>query len=108
MKKNILKFLCLITVISVSVALFTACGKTEEQKHEHSFGEWVVTHEPTCTENGEKRRTCECGETKTKTIDKKEHTPDTVVVENKKDSTCTATGSYDEVVYCSVCHGELS
>ena len=36
------------------------------------------------------------------------HTPGTAVVENKKDSTCTAEGSYDEVIYCTVCKAELS
>ncbi len=36
------------------------------------------------------------------------HTPATAVQENYVDSTCTKTGSYDEVVYCSVCHEEIS
>ena len=31
------------------------------------------------------------------------HTPGTAVEENRKESTCTVAGSYDEVVYCSVC-----
>ncbi|MBR0466533.1 MAG: hypothetical protein IJJ40_03460 [Clostridia bacterium] len=35
------------------------------------------------------------------------HNPGTAVVENKTDSTCTAEGSYDEVVYCTVCNTEL-
>ena len=36
------------------------------------------------------------------------HTPAAAVQENYVDSTCTQTGSYDEVVYCSVCHEEIS
>ena len=28
--------------------------------------------------------------------------------ENRVEATCTAAGRYDEVVYCSVCHAELS
>ena len=31
-----------------------------------------------------------------------------MVVENNVDPTCTATGSYDNVVYCTVCGAELS
>lgn len=36
------------------------------------------------------------------------HTPATAVVENKTDATCGAAGSYDSVVYCSVCSELLS
>ena len=36
------------------------------------------------------------------------HTPGESVVENRVEPNCTETGSYDEVVYCTVCHAELS
>ena len=36
------------------------------------------------------------------------HTEGEIVVENNVDSTCTETGSYDNVVYCTVCGEELS
>jgi len=36
------------------------------------------------------------------------HTPGEAVQENVVNATCTTAGSYDEVVYCSVCHEELS
>ena len=36
------------------------------------------------------------------------HTPGTAVKENEIDATCTEAGGYDEVVYCTVCHDELS
>ena len=36
------------------------------------------------------------------------HTPGEAEVENKVDATCTDAGSYDSVVYCSVCGAELS
>ncbi|MBQ2920304.1 MAG: S-layer homology domain-containing protein, partial [Oscillospiraceae bacterium] len=39
-----------------------------EQPHEHSFGEWTVTTEPTCTEKGVETRTCECGESETREV----------------------------------------
>ena len=31
--------------------------------HTHSFGQWMVTTEPTCTESGIKARECDCGVT---------------------------------------------
>ena len=37
-----------------------------------------------------------------------EHTPASAVRENENPATCTVDGSYDEVVYCSVCGEELS
>lgn len=41
-------------------------------------------------------------------IPKLEHTPAEMVIENNTPSTCTNTGYYDEVIYCSVCGEELS
>ncbi|MBQ8447866.1 MAG: toll/interleukin-1 receptor domain-containing protein, partial [Clostridia bacterium] len=34
---------------------------TQGTTHEHSYGEWLVTKKATCTENGEKTRSCSCG-----------------------------------------------
>lgn len=42
-------------------------------EHTHNFGEWYETA-PTCTADGYKTRTCECGETETVTIPATEHT----------------------------------
>ena len=50
---------------TVTVTVTVAGG---EQPHEHSFGEWTVTTEPTCTEKGVETRTCECGETETREV----------------------------------------
>ena len=36
------------------------------------------------------------------------HTPAAAVEENRVEATCTADGSYEEVVYCSVCRAEMS
>ena len=58
--------------ILVFAALFTAsCSDAKAQKsaapasvaHEHVWSEYVVIKEPTCTENGEKVKTCACGAT---------------------------------------------
>lgn len=36
--------------------------------HEHSWGDWYVVTEPTCTEDGLKARDCACGERETEVI----------------------------------------
>ena len=56
--------------------------------HEHTFGEWIVTTQPTCTEPGEKTRTCTgCGEVETMVIDATGH--------HYKDGKCTDCGEKD-------------
>ena len=56
--------------------------------HEHTFGEWIVTTQPTCTEPGEKTRTCTgCGEVETMVIDATGH--------HYKDGKCTDCGETD-------------
>jgi len=44
----------------------TECGKTDPN-HEHNYTE-TITKEPTCTEDGEKTLTCNCGDTRTESI----------------------------------------
>ncbi|MCD8010298.1 MAG: hypothetical protein LUF34_05830, partial [Lachnospiraceae bacterium] len=74
----------------------------------HSY-EAVVT-EATCTEGGYTTYTCTvCGDSYI--ADETEangHTAGEAVTENLVEATCTEDGSYDSVVYCSVCGEELS
>ena len=75
----------------------------------HDWGEGEVTKEATCTAAGERTFTCSrCGETKTETVAAKGHTPGEAVRENEVAATCSEAGSYDEVVYCTVCNTEIS
>ena len=41
--------------------------------HEHVWSDWTVASEPTCTEAGEKIRTCYCGEIETEEIPTTDH-----------------------------------
>ena len=60
----------------------------DEQTHVHR-GEWTITKEATCTENGSRYRVCiDCGETETQVIQKKDH-------------------SYNAENVCTVCGDEL-
>ena len=56
--------------------------------HEHTFGEWVVTTAPTCTQDGLETRTCSaCGEVETRVIPATGH--------DYKDGKCTVCGETD-------------
>ena len=73
----------------------------------HSYDCHVTA--PSCTEDGVKTYTCaSCGDTYTETVPATGHTEGETVVENEVAATCTETGSYDNVVHCSVCGEELS
>ncbi|HJA02162.1 MAG TPA: leucine-rich repeat domain-containing protein [Candidatus Gallimonas gallistercoris] len=77
-------------------------------EHTHAYSSWVVVDEPTCTEEGLRERTYSCGEKETEQIVALNHTPGEAVRENEKAPTCTEKGSYEEVVYCTVCEEEVS
>ena len=75
--------------------------------HAHDYK--AVVTPPTCTEEGYTTYTCACGESY---VDNKVaalgHTPADAVVENNVAADCDTAGSYDSVVYCSVCNAEIS
>ena len=66
----------------------------------HSFGEWYVHTEPTCTNVGVKRKDCDCGEYETEIIEKLDHvssdwiidTPATSSTDGLKHKECTICG----------------
>ena len=62
-----------------------------------------------CTENGLGYYRCKnCNAVISDEIPTIDHTSDEPVKENEKAATCTEAGSYDEVVYCTVCGKEVS
>ncbi len=74
----------------------------------HDWDEGVIDPEPDCDDAGVKTYTCAvCGEKKTEDVDKLGHTPAEAVIENNVDPDCVNDGSYDTVVYCTVCDAEL-
>ncbi|MBR2445793.1 MAG: dockerin type I repeat-containing protein [Clostridia bacterium] len=75
----------------------------------HSYDEGAVTTAPTCDGAGVKTYTCTtCSSTKTEDVANLGHTNAAAVEENRVEATCSAAGSYDSVVYCSVCGKEVS
>ena len=90
------------------------CGETvkagtavEKTAHNYVAGTVVA---PTCEEEGYTVYTCSgCGGTENRdTKAALGHTEGEAVKENVVAATCTEAGSYDEVVYCTVCDDELS
>ena len=66
----------------------------------HTFGDWVITEEPTCTTTGTQTRTCSvCKKVETQTIEALGHTE---VTDKAVAATCTKTG-LTEGIHCSVC-----
>jgi len=75
----------------------------------HTWSQWNISVLPNCTETGEKIRTCtRCKKIEKEAIAALGHTAGETVREKEIAATCETEGSYDEVVYCSVCKAELS
>ena len=77
----------------------------------HSASEWIIDTEATCKAAGSKHKECtECEAVlETEEIEKlTTHTPADAVKEDFVDSDCKTEGSYNSVVYCSVCEAKLS
>jgi len=77
------------------------------------LGHALTNHDakaPTCTEKGwDAYVTCSrCDYTTYVEIPATDHTPAAAVEEKRTESTCTVAGSYESVVYCSVCGHEIS
>ena len=85
--------------------------KANEQEHVHTPSDWISDTEATCKAAGSKHKECtECEEVlETEEIEKlTTHIPAEAVRENFIDSDCETEGSYNSVVYCSVCEVKLS
>ncbi len=89
------------------------CSDSYVDSYVDALGHDLVAHEgkeATCTEAGWKPyETCKrCDYSTYEVIPVAEHKPEEPTTENEIEPTCTAAGSYDEVVYCEVCGEELS
>lgn len=75
--------------------------------HIHQYETSIIA--PTCDSQGYTTYTCSCGDNYIDDYIKKvAHTPATAVIENEIIPNCMHGGSYDKVVYCSVCEEKIS
>ena len=95
------KLLVLAALIIASLCLLASCGGQKDD-HTHEFGEWSVTKNATCTEDGIKTRYCSCGEKQSDTIPATDHNKQVIPA---VESTCTENG-LTEGIACSAC-GEV-
>ena len=82
-------------------------GTLAEVSAEHKYDSVITA--PDCTNGGYTTYTCSCGDTyRADEVGATGHTNGTAVKENDNLPTCTVNGSYDMVVYCTVCQAEVS
>ena len=101
LKRVISLLLCIVMLTSVLASCDT------DDSHNHETGE-STTEQPQGSESDHTHTDTKQPEETTDGIQPHTHTPATAVTEKFVDSSCTATGSYDEVIYCSECQEEIS
>ena len=89
------------------------CHTTKTREYDalgHDYGEWTVSKPATCDKDGVESRVCsrDILHIETRPINATGHIAGDVVIENNVDEGCVGQGSYDKVVYCTKCNGELS
>lgn len=102
------RYLIIIIIITCLLALIS-CERQDGQnsgdaEHTHSYSEWSVKTNPTCTEDGERIRTCGCGKVKTEPILAVGHS---VVYDSSRNPDCTTSG-LTQGSHCSVCNEVLA
>ena len=74
------------------------CNETQGDPLGHTYGEWSVTKDATCTENGQRTRTCACGDIEVEVIPQAHDLEDVPGVV----STCKVQG-YSDYKACKDC-----
>lgn len=97
-----------VTYCSVCGYVISSEAKTIPATGEHVYSTEKERVPATCTVDGYVIMECKCGATDETILDAPGHSPAGAVQENRKEPGCTVPGSYDDVVYCTVCTEELS
>ncbi|MBE6592394.1 MAG: hypothetical protein E7642_00185 [Ruminococcaceae bacterium] len=95
MKRYLTVVLCLALLATLS-----SCSKKNgesKNEHRHVWGEWTVTKDSTCAEEGEAVRVCKCGDKQTHPIAKLAHTIDSKEV---TPATCLSAGYTTYICKC--------
>ena len=81
MKKHLLiLWTALLSVALLTAALLIGCSTTDtassgtnESNHTHDFGQWETVTKATCDKAGTEKRSCSCGESEERSIEKTPH-----------------------------------
>ena len=94
-----------LTVICLMFAALSGCkGCGKDKDHAHVYGEWTITKEATCTEEGIATRKCaKCDKTESKAVPRKDHDFGELVAGTEKTCETDGTLSYYE---CKTCKGK--
>ena len=88
-------------ITSLAFVLLTCVLLLASCSCKHTYSEWQTTREATCTEAGEKTRTCsKCNDVQTETVSALGH--DLGALIPSKEPTCTEDG-YTEHYHCARC-----
>ena len=96
MKKTHLIVLIALVAVLASALIIIICSSASE--HIHSYGEWTVSKNATCTANGIKERDCSCGDIQTMDIPATGHYFSSWAT--TKEATCTVAGSKERTCSC--------
>ena len=117
-KEHYMCTLCDLLFIDENATISISSTDLNMDISDHVYGKWIEEVAPTCEGTGicghyqcsvcSKYFNINKQEINSIIIDASGHIHAEAVEENKVDSTCTTNGSYDSVVYCSVCSAELS
>ena len=94
-----IKKMFVASILAITALLLILGATSCSLIHEHSFSEWEIVAEPTCTSFGLSKRACECGYTEYDTSDALAHT---IVTDAAIDATCASNGK-TEGSHCSNC-----
>ena len=94
-----LKKLLLLSTLATTTALLLFGASACTKPHEHSYSEWQVIAQATCTNYGLQKKSCECGSVEYEVL---EILPHTEVIDAGFDATCTEFGKTDGS-HCSSC-----
>lgn len=84
---------------------YSSQSSKSSSRHVHSFGEWTVVVEPTCTEMGLEECRCACGETMTNAIQPFGHMINDDEWKVVREPTCEVSGL--KTVLCERCYMEV-
>ena len=100
MKKQTMVIILLVVVAVMLLAVLIVGCILLIGPHECSFGKWEIIKQATCAEEGQRQRSCFCGEKQVESIETLEHSY--AVLDDALEPTCVESG-LTSTTHCSAC-----